>query len=407
MKSVVFVVPFFLETTLRFVAAVARRDDVRLALISQDPLEKLPAEIRDRLAGHYRVTDALSVSTLRPAMDALRTHLGGIDRLLGTLEELQVPLGELRDLYRIPGMGAVAAQRFRDKSRMKDTLRAGGLPCARSALARSPQEALAAVTDIGLPVVLKPPAGAGARGTARIDTMDQLAAWLRGVPPSTTQPTLVEEFIVGDEHSFDSVMINGRLVWHSINHYFPAPLHVLEQPWIQWCVVLPREVDHPRYVAIREVAEKALVTLGLESGFSHMEWFRRADDSVAVSEVGARPPGAQFTTLISYAHDMDLYRAWGDLMVNDRFPAPDRPYAAGAVYLRGQGGGRVSTVHGWDAAQRELGHLVVEAKLPRPGAPGSSTYEGDGYVILRHPETAVVEEGLRRLLATVRIERGD
>ena len=72
-----------------------------------------------------------------------------------------------------------------------------------------------------------------------------------------------------------------------------------------------------------------------------MEWFRRADGSVAVSEVGARPPGAQFTTLLSYAHDLDFYRAWPRLMIFNEFDPPPRVYAAGAAYVRGQGRGHV------------------------------------------------------------------
>ena len=406
MNNVLFVAPFFLETTLRFVAAAARLPGVRVGLVSQDRLEKLPAGIRERLAAHYRVPDALTAEGILPGVEALAAGMGGVDRLLGTLEELQVPLGEIRDRLGIPGMGAATAVNFRDKGRMKEVLRGAGLPCARSGLARSPEEARRLVGEIGFPVVLKPPAGAGARGTARLDEAGALEAWLRQVPPSPEHPTLVEEFIQGEEHSFDSISIRGELVWFSINHYFPSALHVLEEPWIQWCVVLPREVEHPRYDAIRDAAARSLRALGMGTGLSHLEWFRRGDGSVAISEVGARPPGAHFTSLISYAHDFDLFRAWAELVVHERFAPRPRPFAAGAAYLRGQGRGRVQAVHGWDAVLRELGPLVVEARLPEPGQAPSGSYEGEGVVILRHPETRVVEEGLRFLITTVRVELG-
>ena len=72
-----------------------------------------------------------------------------------------------------------------------------------------------------------------------------------------------------------------------------------------------------------------------------MEWFRRPDGSVAVSEVGARPPGAQITSMLCYAHDFDLYTAWARLMVDGSFDPPERKWAAGTVYLRGQGAGQV------------------------------------------------------------------
>jgi hypothetical protein len=66
----------------------------------------------------------------------------------------------------------------------------------------------------------------------------------------------------------------------------------------------------------------------------------------------------------------------------------------------------VKAVHGLERAQKELGALVVEAKLPREGQSPSGSYEGEGYVILRHPETRVVAEGLQRLVAIVRVELG-
>jgi hypothetical protein len=214
----------------------------------------------------------------------------------------------------------------------------------------------------------------------------------------------LEEFVTGQEHSFDSVCVRGQLVWHSVSRYFPTPLEVLHNPWIQWVVMLPREIDSPQYNDIRTAAARSLAVLGLETGLTHMEWFRRRDGGVAISEVAARPPGAQFTTLLSYAHDSDMYRAWAHLMVYDEFTPPARVYATGAAYLRGQGTGRVRAIHGLDQVQREVGPLVVESKLPVSGQSPTGTYEGEGYVIVRHPETAVVEEALRRIVSVVRVE---
>jgi hypothetical protein len=217
---------------------------------------------------------------------------------------------------------------------------------------------------------------------------------------------LVEEFVQGDEYSFDSVFAAGRMVWHSISRYYPTPLEVLNTPWIQWVVLLPREIDGPEFEPIRRAGERAVAVLGMRTGLSHMEWFRRRDGSIAISEVGARPPGAQFTTLLSYAHDIDMYKAWAHLMVFDEFTPPPRSYAAGAAFLRGQGEGRVVAIHGLAEVQRAVAPVVVEAKLPRPGQTPSGTYEGDGYVIVRHPDTRVVENALRHIVSTIRVELG-
>ncbi len=70
----------------------------------------------------------------------------------------------------------------------------------------------------------------------------------------------------------------------------------------------------------------------------------------------------------------------------------------------------MKAIRGLDEAQRELrdsGVEVVEAHLPREGQGPSGSYEGEGWVILRHPETAVVERALRRLVSIVRVEMGE
>lgn len=406
MRTVLFVAPFFLETTLRFVEAVASLPGVRLGLISQDPAERLPTALRRRLAAHRQVADALDAQQIADAVRSLAREAGPPARLLGALEQLQVPLGEVRDALGIEGMGAEAARNFRDKGRMKDVLARAGVPCARHARATDAAGVRAAAASIGFPLVLKPADGAGARGTFRVADAAQLEAALAAARPAPERPVVLEEFVTGEEFSFDTVSIRGKAVWHSLSHYLPAPLEVLDNPWIQWCVMIPREVDLPRYDDIRRVAARALVALGMDTGLSHMEWFRRPDGRVLVSEVGARPPGAQITSLISWANDVDFYRVWAELVVFDHFTPPERRYAAGCAYLRGQGSGHIRAVHGLAEVLRELGPLVVEKKLPRIGATPSTSYEGDGFVIVRHPETAVVEAALRRLITHTRIELG-
>ena len=254
------------------------------------------------------------------------------------------------------------------------------------------------------PVIVKPKEGSGSRGTHRLESAEDLAGCLRMMPPSEARPLMFEEFIVGEEHSFDSIAIDGRIAWYSVNDYLPGALEVLREPWIQWCVVSPREVGDPRYRGIRDVAQDVLSALGMDTGMSHMEWFRRADGSVAISEVGARPPGARFMHLLSWAHDIDMFKAWAHLAVHGRFEPPARPYAAGAAYLRGQGTGRVARVRGAELLTGELASIVAEARLPSPGQGTSGTYEGEGYVIVRHPDTAVVRAALARIVSTLRID---
>jgi biotin carboxylase len=407
MTFIVFVCPILSENASRMIVAAASLPGVRVGVISQDPQTNAPDWAQSSIAAHWRVHSVLDVNALVSATRGL-SHLASapVARLYGAYEQAQVPIAEAREALGIAGMSSGAMKNFRDKSLMKDTLRAAGVPCARHALASSPAEAMEAAARIGYPLVVKPPAGAGAVATFRIERVEELQSALAAMAPTPEQPLLFEEFIVGEEHSLETISIDGKAVWHSLTRYSPTPLDVVRNPWIQWCVVLPRDVDDPQYDDIRTAARAALTALGMTTGLSHMEWFRRGDGSVAIGEVGARPPGAQITTMVSRANDIDFLAAWARVMVFGEFAAPERKYAVGAAFLRGQGEGRVESLHGLESIAAELGDLVCDYKLPHLGQAPTGSYEGEGFIIVRHPETSVVEEALRTIVSRIRVQLG-
>ena len=134
MVSAAFVAPFLADTTNSFLLAAARTPGVRLGLVTTASLDEVPGEIRHDLAGHYQVADALDAQQIADAVRRLSAQIGPVERIVSILEQLQVPLGQVRDALGIPGMGEQAALNVREKSRMKDVLRAAGLPCARHQL---------------------------------------------------------------------------------------------------------------------------------------------------------------------------------------------------------------------------------------------------------------------------------
>jgi hypothetical protein len=406
MAVAAFVAPYLLDATTRFVEAAARLPGVELALITCEPEDNLPSELRRSLAAHWRIDDALDAGQITTAVQGAGECIGPVQRLLAVLEQLQVPVAQAREHLSIAGMDVATARNFRDKAQMKSVLRAAGVPCARHRLADTAAAAAGFANEVGFPLVVKPPAGSGAKSTFRLDDADDLRVWLDAAPPSPGRLALLEEFLTGDEGSYDSVMVDGQIIWDSVSSYLPTPLEVLRNPWIQWMVLMPREIGGPEYAGIRAIAPTALRALGLHSGLTHLEWFRRPDGTVAVSEVAVRPPGAQITSMLCYAHDFDLYGAWAKLMVDGTFAPPERGWSAGTVFLRGQGTGRVRAVHGLDGLPGEVSSVVVESRLPELGQLSSGSYEGDGYIIVRHRDTAVVTDAMRRLVTGVQVELG-
>jgi len=401
MRNVIFVAPFPLEATMRFARAVSRLDGVRLLGVMQEPAQ---GDDRNAFFDLLQVTDGLSTHGLIEGCEALRARHGPISRILGILEALQVQLAQVRAHFGVPGTDERTADVFRDKARMKDVLREAGLPVARHALVASVADAERFAAEAGFPMVLKPPAGMGAKATFRVSDMDAFRQAVEGMGASAANPVLAEEFLAGREYSFETITTGGQVRFHSMSRYEPGPLAVLENPWIQWVCLMPRDISCPEYDEARPIGREAIRVLGLEEGFTHMEWFRRQDGSLAIGEIAQRPPGANMTLMTGLAHDFDPYRAWARSVVDGAFDGPyERRYAVACAYLRGMGRGHVAAVSGVKEANDRVGRWVVEAKLPTLGAPKSDSYEGDGYVIVRDPDTSVVEEVIKTIITTVRV----
>ena len=128
MRNVVFIAPYPLETTYRFVKAVASLSNVRvLGVVAEVPRGTDAGLFRDVVT----VRDPMDARQLTEAGRVLMRRHGAVHRIVGILEPLQVPLALMREALDVPGTRAAVADLFRDKGRMKDELRRHGLPCAR------------------------------------------------------------------------------------------------------------------------------------------------------------------------------------------------------------------------------------------------------------------------------------
>ena len=92
---------------------------------------------------------------------------------------------------------------------MKDALRAAGLPVARHKLITSEADARAFAAQVGFPMVLKPPAGMGAKATFRVSSAEELLHAVSGMRVGPSSPVLAEEMLRGSEHSFETITIGG------------------------------------------------------------------------------------------------------------------------------------------------------------------------------------------------------
>ena len=138
------------------------------------------------------------------------------------------------------------------------------------------------------------------------------------------------------------------------------------------------------------MGEEVISALGFRSGFTHMEWYRKADGEVVFGEIGARPAGARLVHAMNFASDIDLFRGWAEAVCHGRFGQPiDRKYNAAVVFKRARGTGRIQRYEGLEQLKAELGPGLVAVELSPIGAMRQdwrSTSVSDGWLVVRHPE---------------------
>src|SRR3954466_2873573 len=72
-----FVAPYLLEATARFVRVAAELPDVRIGLVTCEPVDRIPPDLRERLAAHRRGGDPRHPPAGRRRARSAAAGLGG------------------------------------------------------------------------------------------------------------------------------------------------------------------------------------------------------------------------------------------------------------------------------------------------------------------------------------------
>ena len=314
----------------------------------------------------------------------------------------------IREVFGLPGMTVEETLPFRDKEIMKRVLDAAGVRTPHHFAATTVAGVWEAAERIGYPIIVKPISGAGSADTYRVDSAAQLAEVLpilRHVPEVS-----VEEFVDGEELTFDTVCANGELLFESVMWYRPRPLQNRLHEWISPVSIVLRDLSVPELQAGRAMGAQVLAALGFAAGFTHMEWYRTAAGEAVFGEIAARPPGARVVDLMNYACDADLYTGWAEAVLHGRLAeTPTQKYNAGSIFKRAHGDGRITHVEGLDRLRAAYGDDVVLVDLLPVGVPRRdwrATVMGDGWVVVRHHDLQRVIEMTERFAADLHLYAG-
>ena len=355
--------------------------------VGDTPREALPRSVKPYLHDYLQVPRIMDEDDVIARVSA---WLRGkeIDRVLANWEPLVILAAKMRERWGIPGMSVDAVRGFRDKKLMKDRVAAAGLRVPRSYRIRTASEAREAAQRIGYPIVLKPIDGAGSADTYRIASDAELERAL--VMMQHVTEASCEEYIEGEEHTYDTVCIGGKPVYENVAQYLPKPLEARSHEWVSPVIVTVRDLSQPKMRKGIELGRNVLQALGMGDGFTHMEWFYTPKGEAVFGEVGCRPGGANLVDQMNWTGDIDLFREWARVACHHRFEAStNRKYCAAIVFKRAKGQGRIQRIVGLDEWKRACGKWVIEETLLRPGTPRRNwkqTLISDGYVAVRHPD---------------------
>jgi biotin carboxylase len=359
------------------------------------------------LAHYLHVGSLADEGAVLAAVRDLARHVR-LDRVECLWEPYMMLAARLREELALPGLTARQTAPFRDKQLMKEVLAAAGLRTPGHESTTTVAGVWEAAERLGYPLIVKPVAGAGSADTYRADSASDLAAvlpMLRHVPR-----VIVEEFVDGEEFTYDTICAGGRVLFENICWYRPRPLLTKLHEWISPVTVSLRALDAPDLAAGRALGAAAVRVLGFRDGFTHMEWYRKADGEAVFGEIAARPPGGRMVDVMNFATDADLFRAWAEAITQGRISRPvERRYNAAVIFKRAEGAGRITGYEGLDRLLADYSEHVVAVDLLPVGAlrrDWRAVILSDGMVIVRHRELSKTLEMTERFAAELRLHAG-
>lgn len=347
--------------------------------IADTPYDQLPHEVRDALTEYYRVDDMHDYDALVRACGYFTHRYGKIDRLDSLNEYWLETEARLRDDFNIFGIRTDTIGFIRRKSLMKEKFRDAGVAVAPGAVVHTLAEAAALIAETGYPVVAKPDAGVGALDTRRLDDAADLAAFFENKP---AVDYIMEGFVYGDIFSFDGLTDrDGRPVFYTAHQYSQGIMETVN------------EARHVSYCSLRDIPEelealgrRCLAAFDVRERFFHIEFFRTDAGQYVGLEVNMRPPGGYTTDMFNYANDIDIYRAWAQLLVAGR---ADLSYSRKYHCCYASRKNSISYRHSHEEIMARHGRNMVQV-VSVPGVFSSAL--GDIGYIFRSPEVMVVKD---------------
>jgi hypothetical protein len=308
--NIIFLSPHFPPHYFRFCREL-KTAGANVLGIGDSAYNQLAAEVRQSLTEYYRITDLHDYDGLLRACGFFTHKYGKLDRIDSLNEYWLETEARIRDDFNIFGVGTREIDSIRRKSRMKAIFRQAGLKVAQGRVVHTREQALELIKETGYPVVAKPDDGVGALATYRLGSPKDLDHFLANKPG---RDYIVEAFVAGKIFSFDGLADReGQPLFYTAHAFSQGIMETVNQNRHLFYYTL-RDIP----AALESAGRRCLKAFEVRERFFHIEFFETAPDEYTALEVNMRPPGGYTTDMFNYAHDIDIYRIWAQLLVHNQ-----------------------------------------------------------------------------------------
>ena len=317
----IFISPNFPANYAHFCARL-HDNGVSVLGIGDAPYDELSEELRNSLTEYYKVSSMEDYSEMYKAVAYFAWHYGRIDWIESNNEYWLQQDARLRTDFNVcTGMKSDSIESVKEKSEMKKYYAKGGIRTARQVKASEGLDAiLRFASEAGYPLFVKSDVGVGAVSSHKIESESDLRFFY-----SSTQNVsdyVVEEFVTGNICTYDAVIDSrGEPLFESMCVCPPSIADIVNYNLDSTYYVEKHMSENLRFWGRRTVK-----AFGVQSRFVHLEFFcldrphrglGEKGDFVAL-EVNMRPGGGFTPDMINYAHSVDVYKIWADMVVYDK-----------------------------------------------------------------------------------------
>jgi hypothetical protein len=236
------------------------------------------------------------------------------DRIV-PFDDLKVGVAaQLREHFRVPGMGETRARVFHDKLAMRIRAREEGILVPDFVGVIHHDDIRAFTERVPPPWMLKPRAEASSIGIRKIRDAGELWDRVHALGDRASHFVL-EEYLPGDVHHVDSIVSEGKVVFTEVHRTGIPPFDVSKGGGVFSSATVER--GSADWATLEALNEQVLTRFGLLRGVAHLEYIKgRGDGRMYFLEAGARVGGAHVADMVEAATGINLWAEWADIEID-------------------------------------------------------------------------------------------